>query len=67
MQARVPERGRELQGLSAGRHGALEVPDDPAHGNYPGQHIPQPGAVVELPGPCLGLAQQGETPRLLPN
>ena len=65
MQGRIPEHGRQLQGLLAGRHGALKVPDDHAHRHHPGQHPSQPGSIVELSGPRLGLAQQGETPRML--
>ena len=65
LQGAIAERGRELEGLLARRHGAVVVSRDPAHLGHPGQHPSQPGPIVEPPGQGLGLAQQGEAPPIL--
>ena len=65
LQGAVAERGRELEGLLARRHGAVVVSRHPEYTGHPGQHPSQPGPVVERPGQGLGLAQQGEAPPML--
>ena len=65
LQGAVAERGRELEGLLARRHGAVVVSRDPEYMGHPGQHPSQPGPIVERPGQGLGLAQQGEAPPML--
>ena len=65
LQGAVAERGRELEGLLARRHGAVVVSRHPEYLGHLGQHPSQPGPVVERPGQGLGLAQQGEAPPIL--
>ena len=65
LQGAVAERGRELEGLLARRHGAVGVSRYPEYMGHPGQHPSQPGPIVERPGQGLGLAQQGEAPPML--
>ena len=52
----VAERGREIEGLLARRHGAVEVSRQPEDMGPLGQHPSQPGPIVERPGQGLGLA-----------
>ena len=58
-QGALAERGRELEGLLARRHGAVVVSRDPEYIGHPGQHPSQPSPIVERPGQGLSLAQQG--------
>jgi hypothetical protein len=65
LQGTIAERSREFEGLSARRHGAVVISRDPEYIGHPGQHPSQPSPIVERPGQSLGLAQQGELPRIL--
>jgi hypothetical protein len=65
LQSAVAERGRELEGLPARRHGAVGVSRLPEYLGHSGKHLYQPGPVVERPGQGLGLTQQGEAPPIL--
>ena len=65
LQGTIAERGREIEGLLARRHGAVEVSRILSTMGHPGQHPSQPGPIVERPGQGLGLAQQGEAPPML--
>ena len=66
LQGAIAERGRELEGLLARRQGAVGVSRDPEPLGHPGQHLSQPGPIIEPPGQGLGLAQQDEAPPMLP-
>jgi hypothetical protein len=46
--------------LLAHRYGAVEVARDHEYLGHAGQHLSQPGPIVECPRQGLGLAQQGE-------
>jgi hypothetical protein len=65
LQGAVAECGSEIEGLAARRHGAVEVSSLPAYISQLGQHLSQPGPIVERPGQGLGLTQQGEAPPML--
>jgi hypothetical protein len=55
----IAKLDREVEGLPARRHGAVEVSRYTECTGHPGQHPAQPGPIVERPGQGLGLAQQG--------
>ena len=65
LQGAIAERDREIEGLPARRHSAVEVSRYPEYQGHTGEHPSQPGPIVERPGQGLGLAQQGEVPPIL--
>ena len=65
LQGALAELGREREGLLAYRNGAVEVSRHPECTAHHGQHLSQPGPIVERPGQDLGLAQQGGVPPIL--
>jgi hypothetical protein len=50
LQGAIAKFGRQFEGLPTRRNGAVVVSRLPAYMAHPGQHLYQPGSVVEHPG-----------------